>query len=212
MAIKKLMSERIESLLSGFIGNIGDIFYNVNVNGSNLYISDGMTPGGLPINMFGPTGPQGDTGPVGPQGIIGNTGPTGPVGSSSVPVSSNIIVFSAVPYTSSATAINITNVSIGSGKWLVHGNAGLNSGISTSVLSFSAWISENSATMPLTNTNSGALHTEQWPSSAEPNLVLPTGCIYFNLSSNTTVYLSCSINYNSSNPSVYGFLEAIPLS
>lgn len=244
MAIKKLIAERIEALLSGFVGNVGDIFYNVSVDGSNLFISDGMTPGGLPINMLGPTGPtgaqgvignigptgvQGDTGPtgaanltIGPTGptgsanlTVGPTGATGPAGSTSFPIASNITIANAVVYPN-VSAFNLTNISIGPGKWLVHGNTGFQVGSSTSVSALSTWISDISATIPTTNTSNGAFNEPYWPASTNitsSQVVLLAGSRYFNVSSNTTVYLSCSASASGSvGPSVYGFIEAIPLS
>jgi collagen type VII alpha len=56
----------------------GSVWFQEGTGLSYVYVAD-ETSWEL-LNMFGPTGPQGQVGPTGPQGATGDTGPTGPVG------------------------------------------------------------------------------------------------------------------------------------
>lgn len=57
---------------SNFVGEQGIIFYNTDTG--SLFLSDGVTPGGIPLNATGITGGNGYTGS---QGNIGYTGSAG---------------------------------------------------------------------------------------------------------------------------------------
>jgi hypothetical protein len=66
---------------SDFVGEQGIIFYNTDTG--SQFLSDGVTPGGIPINVAGSgggngyTGSQGLAGATGSQGLTGATGPQG---------------------------------------------------------------------------------------------------------------------------------------
>ena len=85
MAIRKFEAGRIITLdLDHYIGTEGTIFYDEFT--AEMRLSDGVTPGGIPIynggggGGAGPRGPSGPSGPSGARGAQGNSGPSGPSG------------------------------------------------------------------------------------------------------------------------------------
>lgn len=92
-AIQKFFTSRDNyANAATYVGQEQRLWYNPITN--CIYVSDGVTPGGIPINNCGgggggtagatgatgpagATGPQGLTGSTGPQGLIGATGDTG---------------------------------------------------------------------------------------------------------------------------------------
>lgn len=56
----------------------GSVWFQEGTGLSYVYVADDSS--WELLNMFGPTGPQGQVGPTGPQGTTGDIGPTGPVG------------------------------------------------------------------------------------------------------------------------------------
>jgi Collagen triple helix repeat (20 copies) len=89
MAIRKFEAGRVITLdLDHYVGTAGTIFYDEAT--AEMRLSDGVTPGGIPINMGGgggggtgprgPSGPSGASGAIGPSGAQGNPGASGPSG------------------------------------------------------------------------------------------------------------------------------------
>jgi len=89
-AIQKFFTSRDNyANASTYVGQEQRLWYNPITN--CIYVSDGVTPGGIPINncgggggggtgATGATGPNGATGATGIQGLVGTTGATGPQG------------------------------------------------------------------------------------------------------------------------------------
>lgn len=76
---RTLWSSKHQQYISDWIGQKGEIFYNSDVG--ELRLSDGVTPGGLPLPGAGTGGPGG-IGYTGSRAFVGSTGATGFVGSS----------------------------------------------------------------------------------------------------------------------------------
>lgn len=106
-----------------------------------------------------------------------------------------------------ATAANVTSISLTAGDWDVTGNIAFNNGASTVQTIAIGAIVTTSATLP-TIPNSGAevylpvtLSTGQGP-------ILPVGQIRLSLSSTTTVFLVAQASFTASTSAVYGFIGA----
>lgn len=87
-AIQKFYTSRDNNVTANtYVGELQRLWYDPITN--CIYVSDGATPGGIPVGSCGnvggvgatgATGPQGATGPVGDLGPRGNTGATGASG------------------------------------------------------------------------------------------------------------------------------------
>ena len=74
---RKIKAGLVHGDITQFVGEIGNIFFNVDTG--ELRLSDGVTPGGLPIMGGGGGGSAGGLGvrrPVGPAAAGGPTGTT----------------------------------------------------------------------------------------------------------------------------------------
>jgi hypothetical protein len=125
-------------------------------------------------------------------------------------VSSSVAIGSAVALTT-ATAANITSISLSAGDWDVDGVVCFTSGTSTSVNSIQGWISTSSATTP-TEPNNGAEMFFYFAPATVPGggvfNVTPTGRLRLSLASTTTVYLSARAVFTISTAAAYGFIGA----
>jgi hypothetical protein len=78
MSVLKIQAGRVvQTTLDTYIGIKGTIFYNEDTG--ELRLSDGVTPGGIPLTVGGGGG-TGRTGATGPKGATGATGQTGATG------------------------------------------------------------------------------------------------------------------------------------
>lgn len=121
-------------------------------------------------------------------GIIGTTaGTTAAAGSVGEVISSTILSGSAVSLTGNMAA-DITSISLSAGAWLVIGSVYINGATSSSNTNF-GWISLTSATLP------DRAITSSFSINASGTGAITSGCpvpsIFVNVSTTTTVYLSC---------------------
>ena len=81
VAIQKFFTSRDNyANASTYVGQEQRLWYNPTTN--CIYVSDGVTPGGIPINNCGGggSGGVGATGATGPAGATGASGPEGNIG------------------------------------------------------------------------------------------------------------------------------------
>jgi len=122
-------------------------------------------------------------------------------------LSSNVPSGSAVALTT-ATAADVTTLSLTAGDWDVSGNVALNPAATTSVTQYLAWITTSSATVP-TSPNAGAEINSNF-SAFVPNAteIMPVGTIRISVGVTTTVYLSVRSTFTVSTMGAYGYLRA----
>ena len=145
---------------------------------------------------------------ISPASIVGVTtnsnAPTGAVGEF---VSSNIALGSAVALTT-ATAKNVTSISLTAGDWDVEGNAAFTAGATTTATAFASAISATTNSLG-TAPASGAyvqLGISVGAAGVEP--ILPTGKVRVSIASTTTIYLVAQSTFAVSTMSAYGFISA----
>jgi len=123
-------------------------------------------------------------------------------------ISSSIPLGSAVNLTS-ASAQDITSVTLTAGDWDCWGNLAFHPAASTVTLLLQGWISTTSATAP-THPNGGAEFRNAAGSggflSTSDAYVYPVGFMRLSLASTTTVYLSVTSSFTTSTLVGYGFL------
>jgi hypothetical protein len=121
-------------------------------------------------------------------------------------ISSQVLVGSAVTLTT-ATAANVTSISLTAGDWDVEGTVALDYSASPAVSYFLAWISTTSATNP-TVPNSGAYYCDGGAGAYNAvGKVTPVGRTRISLSGTTTVYLSVQETFTGT-IKAYGFIGA----
>ena len=119
---------------------------------------------------------------------------------------SEVLSASAVSLTT-ATAADVTSISLTAGDWDVSGNICNTNGSGTLITSFIGWISSTSATLP-TAPNKGAEFSLVLAFTATAGNCMPTGTARFSLASTTTVFLSVREVFTVSTSSAYGYLRA----
>lgn len=140
-------------------------------------------------------------------GIVGTTtNDNAAAGSVGEFVSSEVLIGSAVNLTT-ATAADITSISLTAGDWDVRGNVVFNPAGTTTSNSHIAWISTTSATLP-TLPNKGALTESLVAYSAGNAPALETGTIRISVAGTTTVFLSARMVFLVSTANAYGFISA----
>jgi hypothetical protein len=132
--------------------------------------------------------------------VFGNVG-TGCGGRN---INSIVLSGSAVALTT-ATAANVTSVSLPAGDWTCSGNVNFYPAAGTTVSSIVAWIGTTSATIP-TRPNSGAFTELTANLVAGGNQTIPAGEITFTIGSTTTVYLEAYTTFAVSTMGAGGFI------
>lgn len=140
-------------------------------------------------------------------GIIGTiTNNNAAAGSVGEYVSSEIIINNATSI-ATATATNITSISLTAGDWDVWGSVGVSPDAGTIVALIVGWISTTSATLP-TRPNAGAQTWLQTTLPASAVQIVPAGQTRLSLSGTTTVYLSLYTSFSVSTNNMFGFIGA----
>jgi len=117
-------------------------------------------------------------------------------------VSSTVLVGSAVSFTT-ATALNITSISLTAGDWNVWGYTETTPSISNTL--WSGWTSTTSNTSP-TSPNNGSYCIFRLTSTLQQSC--PVGIQRLSLSGTTTVYLTGRCDFASGTCSGFGFIGA----
>lgn len=139
-------------------------------------------------------------------GIIGTTtNDSAAAGSVGQYMSSTVDYASRISLTT-ATAANITSLSLTAGDWLVTGNIVLAPNSSTTISYTFGWISATSASFPADHLIGGLYLGGITSNSSDSGVHVP---VYrFSLASTTTVYLSTQCAFGVSTMGALGFIEA----
>jgi hypothetical protein len=121
-------------------------------------------------------------------------------------VSSTVLLGAAVPLTT-ATAANVTSISLTPGDWDVWGTVAYIPGVATTYQSIYAWINTVSATAP-TVPDAGAENSIAAAMTTGATQILPTGMTRISIAVTTTVYLGAYANFGVSTLAAYGFIGA----
>jgi len=119
---------------------------------------------------------------------------------------SEVLIASAVSLVT-ATAKDITSLSLTPGDWDVWGVIDMNPAGTTTMSTVEGWISTTSATAP-TKPNKGALFHYQQSFGAGLAQDFPVGRRRISIAATTTVYLSVKVSFAISTLSAYGLLAA----
>lgn len=105
----------------------------------------------------------------------------------------------------SATAADITSVTLTPGDWRCYGNIAYQANATTTTTQLTGWVSTTSATNP-GNTNNGGYTFLQATFPTNAGSILPVGDRKFTVAVDTIVYLSISATFAVSTATAYGFL------
>ena len=120
-------------------------------------------------------------------------------------VSSSVAGGSPVSLTT-ATATNVTSVSLTAGDWDCSGNVGVTPGTGSTVLThFRGWITTTSATLP-SQPNGGSYVVMQQPFTNGVTQLASVGTIRLKLSTSATAYLSVYADFTTSTLGGFGFI------
>jgi len=119
-------------------------------------------------------------------------------------VSATVLSGSAVSITT-ATAANVTSVSLTAGDWDCRGTIANNPAGTTVTSVVAGWMSTTSATLP-TSPNNGGITIINSVSNAGAAYTIPIGVERFSLSGTTTVFLSGQSTFTTSTSALYGFI------
>lgn len=122
-------------------------------------------------------------------------------------IESEVLAGSAVSLTT-ATAADVTSISLPAGSYLVWGQVSLALNAATTMTRFDAWISEVSATFP-TPPNKGALVGIRTTFETGVAQYLPVGTRLMRLSGTTTVRLSARATFAVNTCAAYGYIGAM---
>ncbi len=141
-------------------------------------------------------------------GIIGTTtNDSAAAGSVGQIIESTVLVGAAVSLTT-ATAADVTSVSLTAGDWDVWGGVFFSQAAGTTSTSYIGWISQTSATLP-TSPNSGAMYIDVGISIVGASSYgQPVGMIRISLSGTTTVYLGARSSFTGSTNAAFGYIGA----
>jgi hypothetical protein len=120
---------------------------------------------------------------------------------------SEVLAGSAVSLTT-ATAANITSLSLAAGVWDVEGWAVLAGAGGASPTTIRGWVSATSAAAPTLPNKGGINYLNSAGFASNATNVLPTGQKRFTLSETTTIYLSGQAFFVSGTMTAYGYLAA----
>lgn len=141
------------------------------------------------------------------QGIIGRTnGGDAAAGEVGEYKESEVLVGAAVSLVT-ATAKNITSLTLTPGDWAVWGVIDMNPAASTTMSTVEGWISTVSATAP-TKPNKGALFHYQQAFGAGLAQDFPVGMRRISVSASTPIYLSVKASFAVSTLTAYGLIAA----
>ena len=121
-------------------------------------------------------------------------------------IESTVLVGSAVSLTT-ATAADVTSISLTAGDWDVWGNVGLSLNAATTHTRFDAWISATSATFP-TPPNGGAISGIRATMETGIAQFLSTGTTRVSIALTTTYYLSARCSFAVNTLAAYGYIGA----
>lgn len=123
-------------------------------------------------------------------------------------LSVNVPNGSAVSLTT-ATAANVTSLSLTAGNWLISGNVCFAPGTGASSSFNMAWLSTTTAAVP-TSPNAGA-ETIQNAAIVQSNgtFCLPTGLTFQTVTTTTTMFMSALSTFSGGTMTAYGYLFAI---
>lgn len=179
-------------------------------HGNGLKVSDAsgqikvVMPGYLPLTGGTLTGALIPSQTLGITGTTtNNNANTGAVGEY---VSSTVLVGAAVPLTT-ATAADITSISLTAGDWDVWGTVVTNPNAATTQTVIVGWVSSTSATIP-TAPNEGGEHSLNVAIAAGQTIILSCGMRRFSLSGTTIIYLSIFSAFAVNTNAGYGFIGA----
>lgn len=120
----------------------------------------------------------------------------------------SIVLGGAAVAVTTATASDITSISLTAGDWNVWGQVQTLPAGGTTTTQIIGWTSATSATLP-TPPNKGSFNQLAGISLAAGNGAgIPIGIQRLSLSGTTTVYLSCSVTFAVSTMGVYGYIGA----
>lgn len=123
--------------------------------------------------------------------------------------SSTVLVGAAVSLTT-ATAANVTSLSLTAGQWLVYGSVAFNGNAATLVVDTYGWISTTSATFPNGERRAQHLHSAAGTAIfAFGNPCYPVPPLPLKLSGTTTVYLSAAADFSVNTAAAFGNIYAI---
>lgn len=108
---------------------------------------------------------------------------------------------------SSATATNVTTISLTAGDWEVCGNVGFIGAAGTTMTLIAACVSQTTAAFP-TAPNGGATAQLAGTLGTAATHILPTGTVRVSLSGTATIYLVGSVTFAVSTATAYGFIGA----
>lgn len=106
------------------------------------------------------------------------------------------------------TPANVTSISLTAGDWDLTGQVNFTTTSSTSVTLLETCINTTSATFPASNPTNSSLVTPAVVPGAGTDYYLPSGTLFLNVSSTTTVYLVVQAAFTASTLSAGGTLQA----
>jgi hypothetical protein len=121
-------------------------------------------------------------------------------------ISATVLAGSAISNTT-ATAANVTSISLIAGDWQVYGNVVFAPNAATVPTVLGCWISVTSATVP-TAPNEGAEFFQQLPFTTGVTQFFPCGQKRISVSGPTTVFLSSFATFTVNTMQSYGFIGA----
>jgi hypothetical protein len=120
---------------------------------------------------------------------------------------SEILSGSGVSLTS-ATAKDVTTISLTAGDWDVWGNVGFNPAGSTTATLYFGWISTTANTLPGVVPNKGAMVIQSQSFPAGAAQIMPVGRTRISVAGTTTISLGVQSTFAVSTMSAYGFIGA----
>ena len=121
-------------------------------------------------------------------------------------IESEVLAGAAVSV-STATATNVTSISLTAGDWNVWGNIGTTAAGGAILTNWGGWISATSATLP-TAPNKGAEIFTPLTYTVDTAAVYPVGMRRISIASTTTIYLSVYLVFAAGTATAYGYIGA----
>ena len=140
-------------------------------------------------------------------GIIGTTTNDNAAAGSVGEIISSVVTAQAL---TTATALDVTSISLTAGHWLVFGNVDFTGDATTRVYLFRGWTSATSATIPAGNLYNSLGYVGAGSvifANGHTGFSIPT--LSYKLSTTTTIYLSATADFDITSASVAGGIYAI---